>query len=45
MSRTNKWQPEKERPKKFKPEKKKSSVKRMKYMDFEEEDEEQITLE
>lgn len=43
MSRTNKWQPEKERPKKFKPEKKKSSVKRMKYMDFDEEDEEQIT--
>ena len=42
MSRTNKWQPEKERPKKFKPEKKKSSVKRMKYMDFDEE-EEQIT--
>jgi hypothetical protein len=44
MSRTNKWQPENERPRKLKPErKKKSSVKRMKYMDFEEDDEENIT--
>ena len=43
MSRTNKWQPEKERPKKFKPEgKKKTPTKRMKYMDFDEEEDEQV---
>jgi len=41
MSRTNKWQPEKEKSKKFKPEgKKKSSIKRIKYMNPEEDDDE-----
>jgi len=42
MSRTNKWQPEREKPRKFKPEgKKKSSIKRMKYMDFDEDEDDQ----
>ncbi|MBA7553615.1 hypothetical protein ES705_46209 [subsurface metagenome] len=35
MSRTNKWQPEKEKPRKLKSEqKKRSSTKRKKYLDY-----------
>lgn len=43
MSRTNKWQSENEKPRKFKPAgKKKSSTKRMKYVDFDDDDDEHI---